>query len=139
MSASDYSITAKVYFVDGTTQTYTADFPIGTQDWNRAAISIHPFKPIDKVDVSAMFRGNYTGTVCFDAIRLMEGNVVTKNKHDANGNYGEEETDEAGHVTKKNYDAVGNLLSEYDEKGHQSHQAKRDRKSKFHAKRTLSL
>ncbi|KFZ32384.1 hypothetical protein JS44_09505 [Anoxybacillus flavithermus] len=67
-----------MYFVDGTTQTYTADFPIGTQDWNRAAISIHPFKPIDKVDVSAMFRGNYTGTVCFDAIRLMEGNVVTK-------------------------------------------------------------
>ncbi|KIP21341.1 tRNA nuclease WapA [Anoxybacillus ayderensis] len=119
VSASDYSITAKVYFVDGTTQTYTADFPIGTQDWNRAAISIHPSKPIDKVDISAMFRGNYTGTVWFDAIRLMEGNVVTKNKYDANGNYVEEETDEAGYVTKKNYDAVGNLLSEYDEKGNQ--------------------
>ncbi|WP_183250023.1 DNRLRE domain-containing protein, partial [Anoxybacillus tengchongensis] len=119
VSASDYSITAKVYFVDGTTQTYTADFPIGTQDWNRAAISINPSKPMDKIDVSAMFRGNYTGTVWFDAIRLMEGNVVTKNKYDANGNYVEEETDEAGYVTKKNYDAVGNLLSEYDEKGNQ--------------------
>ncbi|WP_297990528.1 DNRLRE domain-containing protein [uncultured Anoxybacillus sp.] len=119
VSASDYSITAKVYFVDGTTQTYTADFPIGTQEWNRTAISINPSKPMDKIDVSAIFRGNYTGTVWFDAIRLMEGNVVTKNKYDANGNYVEEETDEAGYVTKKNYDAVGNLLSEYDEKGNQ--------------------
>ncbi|GAA3898318.1 hypothetical protein GCM10022628_23290 [Anoxybacillus suryakundensis] len=117
VSASDYSITAKVYFVDGTTQTYTADFPIGTQDWNRAAISIHPSKPIDKVDVSAMFRGNYTGTVWFDAIRLMEGNVVTKNKYDASGNYVTEKVDEEGYVAKKNYDAVGNLLSEYDKKG----------------------
>nr|WP_244374823.1 RHS repeat-associated core domain-containing protein [Anoxybacillus flavithermus] len=117
VSASDYSITAKVYFADGTTQTYTADFPIGTQEWNRTAISINPSKPMDKIDVSAIFRGNYTGTVWFDAIRLMEGNVVTKNKYDANGNYVEEETDEAGYVTKKNYDAVGNLLSEYDKKG----------------------
>ncbi|GGJ71362.1 YD repeat-containing protein [Anoxybacillus voinovskiensis] len=119
VSASDYSITAKVYFVDGTTQTYMADFSIGTQDWNRAAVSIQPSKPMDKIDISAVFRGNYTGTVWFDAIRLMEGNVITKNKYDANGNYVEEETDEAGYVTKKNYDAVGNLLSEYDEKGNQ--------------------
>jgi YD repeat-containing protein len=104
-------------FADGTTQTYTADFPIGTQEWNRTAISINPSKPMDKIDVSAIFRGNYTGTVWFDAIRLMEGNVVTKNKYDANGNYVEEETEEAGYVTKKNYDAVGNLLSEYDKKG----------------------
>ncbi|WP_236546350.1 RHS repeat-associated core domain-containing protein [Anoxybacillus sp. PDR2] len=119
VSPSDYSITAKAYFVDGTTQTYTADFPIGTQEWNRAAVSIQPSKPMDKIDLSAVFRGNYTGTVWFDAIRLIEGNVVTKNKYDAKGNYVEEETDEAGYVTKKSYDAVGNLLSEYDEKGHQ--------------------
>ncbi|WP_223813610.1 RHS repeat domain-containing protein [Geobacillus zalihae] len=117
MSPSDYSITAKVYFVDGTTQTYTADFPAGNQDWNRAAVSIQPSKPIDKIDISAVFRGNYTGTVWFDAIRLMEGNVVTKNKYDASGNYVTEEVDEEGYVAKKNYDAVGNLLSEYDKKG----------------------
>ena len=117
VSASDYSITAKVYFVDGTTQTYTADFPTGTQDWNRAAVSIQPSKPIDKIDISAVFRGNYTGTVWFDVIRLMEGNVVTKNKYDASGNYVTEEVDEEGYVAKKNYDAVGNLLSEYDKKG----------------------
>ncbi|OKO96214.1 wall-associated protein [Geobacillus proteiniphilus] len=117
VSASDYSITAKVYFVDGTTQTYTADFPTGNQDWNRAAVSIQPSKPIDKIDISAVFRGNYTGTVWFDAIRLMEGNVVTKNKYDASGNYVTEEVDEEGYVAKKNYDAVGNLLSEYDKKG----------------------
>ncbi|WP_324699060.1 RHS repeat domain-containing protein [Geobacillus icigianus] len=117
MSASDYSITAKVYFVDGTTETYTGDFPTGTQDWNRAAVSIQPSKPIDKIDISAVFRGNYTGTVWFDAIRLMEGNVVTKNKYDASGNDVTEEVDEEGYVAKKNYDAVGNLLSEYDKKG----------------------
>ncbi|WP_369802223.1 DNRLRE domain-containing protein [Geobacillus sp. B4113_201601] len=117
VSASDYSITAKVYFVDGTTQTYTADFPTSNQDWNRAAVSIQPSKPIDKIDISAVFRGNYTGTVWFDAIRLMEGNVVTKNKYDASGNYVTEEVDEEGYVAKKNYDAVGNLLSEYDKKG----------------------
>ena len=117
VSPSDYSITAKAYFTDGATQTYTADFPIGTQEWNRAAVSINPSKPIDKIDVSVVFRGNYTGTVWFDAIRLMEGNVVTKNKYDSSGNYVIQETDEAGYVTKKNYDAVGNILSEFDEKG----------------------
>lgn len=47
----------------------------------------------------------------------MEGNVVTKNKYDASGNDVTEEVDEEGYVAKKNYDAVGNLLSEYDKKG----------------------
>jgi RHS repeat-associated protein len=117
VNKQDYSITAKAYYVDGSTADFSADFPVGTQEWNRAAVKIPASKPVSKIDVSLIFQGNYTGTVWFDAIRLMKGSIVSKNTYDSAGNYVKETEDEQGNKTSKLYDDVGNLKEETDEKG----------------------
>jgi RHS repeat-associated protein len=113
----DYSILAKVYLTDGTTKDYYAKFPLGTQDWNRAAVKIAPDQSIDKIEIMPTFRKGNTGTVWFDSIRLLEGNVLTKQVYDTAGNYVMESEDEIGRVSKSSYDEVGRLLEEINPKG----------------------
>lgn len=117
VSDRDYSITGKVYYTDGTSQEYIATFPIGTQEWNRTAVKIPASKPVSKIDVSTVFRGNYVGTVWFDGIRLLKGNVITKNTYDSAKNYIIESEDELGFNTQSTYDSYGNKTSETDAKG----------------------
>lgn len=117
VSKSDYSITAKVWYTDNTTQDYSTDLPIGKQEWNRGAVLLPAVKPVSRIDVMAIFQGNYTGTVWFDAIRLMEGSIVTHNTYDAKGNYVTKVEDELGYSISKKYDEVGNLLEDTDAKG----------------------
>ncbi|OIK14254.1 Wall-associated protein [Bacillus sp. MUM 116] len=112
-----YTISANVHYTDGTTETKNPDsnYPIGDQDWNRAAVSIPASKPVQSIDVSVIFNG-YLGTVWFDAIRLLEGTVTTKNSYDDYGNV-TQQVDEAGNTTKKEYDPSNNLTSETDANG----------------------
>ena len=112
----NYSIAATVYYKDNTEKIFTMDFPIGTQDWNRSAIHIPADKPIHEINVTLNFKGAYTGTVWFDAIRLMEGSIVTKHKYDDNG-YQNETEDELGYKISSVYDEVGNKEVETDAKG----------------------
>ncbi|WP_246483938.1 DNRLRE domain-containing protein [Heyndrickxia vini] len=115
---ADYALLAKVYLTDGTSKSYEAKFPLGTQDWNRSAVKIDPNTPIDKIELTAVFQNGNTGTVWFDGIRLLEGNVITKQTFDNNGNYATRIEDELGHATLNEYDEIGNLLTETDPKGH---------------------
>ncbi|OCA85770.1 Wall-associated protein [Bacillus sp. FJAT-27225] len=117
VNKKDYSITAKAYYTDGMTQDFSADYPNGTQEWNRSAVKIPASKPVSKIEVSLIFQSNYTGTVWFDGIRLMKGSVITKNTYDSGGNYVTETEDELGHKTSKSYDLAGNVKVETDEKG----------------------
>ncbi len=113
----DYSIVGKVYYADGTSKEYISAFPIGTQEWNRTAVNIPADKPITKIDILTVFKGNYTGTVWFDDLRVIKGFVITKNKYDQAGNYVTESEDELGNKEKSSYDSYGNKLTETDAKG----------------------
>ncbi|WP_056470077.1 RHS repeat-associated core domain-containing protein [Bacillus sp. FJAT-25509] len=114
VSNRDYSIVGKVTYTNGEIEELVASFPIGTQEWNRAAVKIPGTKPINKIEISTVFKGNYTGTVWFDGLRLMKGAIVTNNKYDGDGNYVIETEDELGNVSKTTYDINGNKKSETD-------------------------
>lgn len=113
----DYSIVSKVTYTDGTTNEYIASFPVGTQEWNRAAVKIPATKPVSKIDVITVFKGNYIGTVWFDSVRLMKGYVITKNTYDSAKNYVTQTEDELGYKSLTSYDSYGNKISETDAKG----------------------
>ncbi|GIN88534.1 tRNA nuclease WapA [Heyndrickxia sporothermodurans] len=114
---SDYSIWATIRYADGTSESRNTPFPLGTQDWNRAVLYIDAKKAIASIDFYGIFRGNNTGTVWFDAFRLMEGNVLSTVEYDAKKNYAEKTTDVLGRVSLKKYDEIGNLLNETNPKG----------------------
>ncbi|MDA7025189.1 DNRLRE domain-containing protein [Bacillus sp. CLL-7-23] len=116
-SETDYSLQANVTYADGSTGTFNAKFPAGTQEWNRAAVVIPKTKPLKKVDISVLFQKSATGTVWFDDIRLSEGSILTKTTYDENGNYAVKEEDELGFATAASYDEVGKKTSETDAKG----------------------
>ncbi len=113
----DYSLWAKVHYVDGTLEDMQAMFPLGTQNWNRSSIYIKPSKAIESIDVYVILRNNNIGTVWFDAIRLLEGNILSKQVYDLNKNYVESSIDELDRKTEKKYDQVGNILEETSPKG----------------------
>lgn len=117
VSERDYSIIANVTYTDTTTKEFVASFPVGTQEWNRTSVTIPATKPIAKIEISTVFRGNYVGTVWFDGIRLMKGNIITKNKYDELQNYVIETEDELRNKTYTDYDKYGNITSETDAKG----------------------
>jgi len=117
VSERDYAIVGQVTYTDGSTKEYIANFPVGTQEWNRAAIKIPATKPVSKIDILTVFKGNYTGTVWFDGIRLLKGSVITKNKYDDDQNYVIETEDESGYVSSSTFDKYGNTTSETDAKG----------------------
>ncbi|WLR43096.1 RHS repeat-associated core domain-containing protein [Bacillus carboniphilus] len=116
VSSSDYALTAKVVYQDGTTKDYVASFPKGSQEWNRSAVKIPASKPIKKLEVILSFKGNYSDTVWFDAIRLIEGSVLTKNSYDENHNYVTKVEDAKGNIVQNKYDTYGNKMEAIDEK-----------------------
>lgn len=118
-SHKDYSLWADIIYQDGTIEYKHEKFPTGTQDWNRAAISVLPTKPIKEVKLLFMFRNGMTGTAYFDNLRVMEGNRLNEKVYDSKGNYVVEQYDEERRKTSFTYDEVGNVLTQTDEKGQQ--------------------
>ncbi len=82
----DYSIWADVHYQDGSGENFQAEFPSGTNDWNRSAVVIPATKPIKRMEVYLLFRRENKGKVWFDDIRLLEGNALIKNEYDNDGN-----------------------------------------------------
>ncbi|MGX4668687.1 DNRLRE domain-containing protein [Cerasibacillus sp. JNUCC 74] len=114
----DYAIWVKVLYADGTSEDKQAMFPLGTQEWNRAAVYIQPTKAVQSVEIYPTFKGNNSGTVWFDSIRLIEGNILSSTVYDEKKNYAETVTDVLNRKTQSKYDEVGNLIQETDAKGH---------------------
>ncbi|WP_163101613.1 DNRLRE domain-containing protein [Peribacillus alkalitolerans] len=115
----DYSLWAKVVYIDGTFEDKQALFPLGTQDWNRSAVYLNSDKAIKSIDTYVLFRNNNTGTVWFDGIRLVEGNILEKTVYDEKKNYAEGITDVLGRKSTKSFDEIGNLISEINPRGFQ--------------------
>ncbi|EGC8271653.1 RHS repeat-associated core domain-containing protein [Listeria monocytogenes] len=115
--SNDYSVWGTINYQDGTTSSVQGQFPLGTNDWNRSAVVIKPTKPIKSVKVYTMFRNGLTGKAWFDDVRVIEGEVLTKNEYDASGNYVTASYDEEGRKISFTYDIYGNKTSETDEKG----------------------
>ncbi|QHJ71349.1 DNRLRE domain-containing protein [Planococcus halotolerans] len=92
-------------------------FALGTHDWQKAIASINPAKPIKDITIELSFRGETTGTVWFDSVRLQEGLVATSSAYDAKGNVLEVQTDELGYATRYKHDNWGNQTSITDAKG----------------------
>ncbi|MCP1124264.1 hypothetical protein NKR74_13245 [Bacillus sp. 3103sda1] len=113
-----YSIWVHAFYADGAEADYNAVFPIGTKDWNRSAVVIptSTHGAIQRLDVHTVFNGNNIGKVWFDDVRVIEGNVLTKNEYDAKYNYVTAAYDEENHKTSFTYDLYGNKLTETDPK-----------------------
>ncbi|MBC1316909.1 DNRLRE domain-containing protein [Listeria booriae] len=116
-TSNDYAILAEAVYSDGVTKSYYAKFPVGTNYWNRSAVTIKADKPIVRVKVWTVFRGNMKGKAWFDDIRLIEGEVLSEDSYDSVGNYITESKDTMGNTSKYKYDIFGNLLSETDPNG----------------------
>ncbi|HDR7512209.1 DNRLRE domain-containing protein [Bacillus toyonensis] len=115
--SKDYSVWADVIYADGSWKNYQAMFPTGTNDWNRSAVLLEAKdQPIQEVHIYLLHRGKNKGKAWFDDVRLIEGNVLTKNTYDAHGNV-KTIADEEGNTTSYQYDGVGNKKAETDEKG----------------------
>ncbi|MBC1521206.1 DNRLRE domain-containing protein [Listeria aquatica] len=114
----DYSVWGDVMYQDGTKEYVQAPLPLGTNDWNRSAVVVRPAKPIKEIKLNVMFRGALTGKAWFDDFRIAEGEVLTRDEYDADGNYVTASFDEEGRKISFSYDAYGNKQSEVDEKGH---------------------
>ncbi|PEJ57980.1 Wall-associated protein [Bacillus sp. AFS002410] len=108
--STNYALKAVINYVDGTNSTITANFLDGTKDWNRAYtdISASASKPINTIDVSVVFGGNFTGTAWFDGIRIIKGKNKTISIYDTDSNYLIQTTDQANNSTKFEYDSFGN-------------------------------
>lgn len=117
--SNDYSTWGTIYYQDGTTSSVQGQFPLGTNDWNRSAVVIKPTKPIRMIKAYTIFRNGLTGKAWFDDVRVMEGEVLTREEYDASGNYVTASYDEEGRKMSFTYDAYGNKTSEIDEKGNQ--------------------
>ncbi|MBC2116167.1 DNRLRE domain-containing protein [Listeria booriae] len=115
--SDDYALWADVRYTDGTNEYVRARFPLGTNDWNRSAVVVKPTKPIQTIRVSTMFQNSATGKAWFDDVRILDGEVMTKNTYDSNGNYVVASYDEENRKTAFTYDVYGNKLTETDEKG----------------------
>ncbi|MFC7441143.1 DNRLRE domain-containing protein [Laceyella putida] len=113
----DYSIWVDAIQEDNTYVTDQAKFALGTHDWQRAAVTINPTKKLKEVRVYVLFRGNNTGTVWFDNIRVKKGSAVEKYEYDASGNNITKVTDPSGKSEEIAYDAYGNETSIKDAKG----------------------
>jgi len=70
---ADYSLYADLTYSDGDhLWGQIAPFSVGTHDWEYAHAIIRPAKPVLRVNVYALFRGDHTGTVWFDDLALRE-------------------------------------------------------------------
>ncbi len=70
---SNYSLYVDLTYADGTPLWgQTAEFRCGTHDWERKELIILPEKPVKRLSVYCLFRGQHTGTVWFDDVSLEE-------------------------------------------------------------------
>jgi uncharacterized protein RhaS with RHS repeats len=76
--SNDYGVWAHIIFQDGTTADEGFTFPTGTEEWNRSGILLKKDKPIKTIQIYLKFQGDVTGTAWFDAVRVIEGNILTK-------------------------------------------------------------
>ncbi|MBD1372701.1 DNRLRE domain-containing protein [Hazenella sp. IB182357] len=113
----DYSIWIDAILEDGSYATDQAMFSVGTHDWQRAAVTIKPKKPIKTARVYLLFRGNNTGYALFDNVRLYEESGITSYEYDEKGNYRIKTTDPLGYTAHATYDELGNELTATDPKG----------------------
>jgi hypothetical protein len=68
----NYSLYADVLYSDGTwLYGQTANFSVGTHDWEQKSVTIKPEKPIRSVTLNVLFRYK-TGKVWFDDISLVD-------------------------------------------------------------------
>ena len=63
----------------------TVCFSLGTHDWERAAVTIIPTKPIKQLNLYVRIGGNNTGTVLFDHIRAQIGRAFTIYEYSSEG------------------------------------------------------
>ncbi|SDY35714.1 DNRLRE domain-containing protein [Thermoactinomyces sp. DSM 45892] len=112
-----YGIVVDAIDVNGKYYTQAVKFTPGTHDWQRAAITIFPDTPIDRIAVYPRLGYKNTGTVWFDNIRIQDGSVISSNEYDDKGNHVIKATDPLGNSTKATYDEVGNNLTSTDENG----------------------
>lgn len=76
----DYSLYVDCYYTDGTALYGQAvTFAVGSHDWQYGERLIKPEKPIRNVNVYLLFRGNHTGTVWFDDVRVAPAGEPEKN------------------------------------------------------------
>lgn len=115
--SNDYAILAEAVLNDGVTKSFYAPFPTGTNEWNRSAVTVKVDKPITRLKIWTLFRGQHTGKAWFDNMRVIDGEVLTENTYDSNGNYVVASYDEENRKTTFTYDVYGNKLTETDEKG----------------------
>ncbi len=86
---ANYSLYADVQYSDGTWfYGQTAQFSVGTHDWERQSVTIAPEKPIRAVTLNAIFRYK-TGKVWFDDVSLLDDQGGGRPK---NGGFEELET-----------------------------------------------
>ncbi|MBC1796930.1 hypothetical protein HCA55_09325 [Listeria booriae] len=115
--SNDYAILAEAVLNDGVTKSFYAPFPTGTNEWNRSAVTVKVDKPITRLKIWTLFRGQHTGKAWFDNMRVIDDEVLTENTYDSNGNYVVASYDEENRKTAFTYDVYGNKLTETDEKG----------------------
>ncbi|MEH7079331.1 DUF6531 domain-containing protein [Bacillus velezensis] len=114
---ANYALKAVIHYTDGTSKTMTAPFLEGTHDWSRSYEDIENTKPINTIDVSIVFGGNFTGTTWFDGIRLIQGKQATSRVYDEDGNYVTETKDQSGHSIQFETDSFGNTKKVTDSMG----------------------
>jgi RHS repeat-associated protein len=114
---NDYALMANVHYNDGTAVDYYAKFPLGSNEWNRAAVVIQPkLAGINYINVYVLLRGNNKGKAWFDDIRLIEGNILSQDTYDEHG-YLKSSTDEEGNKSQYTFDEYGNKKQEINAKG----------------------
>ncbi|UOY93295.1 hypothetical protein MUG87_03980 [Ectobacillus sp. JY-23] len=111
----EYGLWIYANYTDGTYDPFYMEFPLGTQEWNRQALTIPAKKPVKDIDIYPLFRGPNTGTVWYDDIRILEGNVLTKQEYSDN-DFPTASYDEEGRKTTFTYDTYGNQTSVTDPK-----------------------
>ncbi|EJQ78680.1 YD repeat (Two copies) [Bacillus toyonensis] len=113
---SGYAMVMNTFYQDGTAAVFEVPFATGTHDWQRGAVTIPATKPIKQIDIAPLLRGTMTGTVWFDAIRVIDGNKLTKQEYDSDENYVKAMYDEEDRKTSFTYDTYGNKKTETDPK-----------------------
>ncbi|MBD1373936.1 DNRLRE domain-containing protein [Hazenella sp. IB182357] len=117
----DYSVYVDAILEDGSYATDQAKFSLGSHEWQRAAVTLNPSQAIKQVRVYVLFRGNNTGTVWFDNIRIQKGRAISTLGYDDKGNYITNTTDVMGNSVASIYDEVGNKITNTDAKGNVKH------------------
>lgn len=115
--SSNYALKAVINYVDGTNTNITASFLDGTKEWNRAYKDFAATKPINTIDLSLVFGGNFTGTTWFDGIRIIQGKQKVNTVYDSNGNYVDEVINQNGYSIKFETDSFGNTKKITDSMG----------------------